>query len=100
MEDIIKAFSKLQDIAELFQRERNVTSKHISNVFSEGEPEEKSSVQNLLIASSDKPVKLYNLDVIISVGYRVKSLCGVHFRRWATTRLKEYMLKGFTMMSA
>ncbi len=84
-------------IAELFQRERSVISKHISNVFSEGELEEKSNVQNLHIASSDKPVKLYNLDVIISVGYRVKSLRGVHFRRWATARLKEYMLKGFTM---
>ncbi len=84
-------------IAELFQRERSVISKHISNVFSEGELEEKSNVQNLHIAFSDKPVKLYNLDVIISVGYRVKSLRGVHFRRWATARLKEYMLKGFTM---
>ncbi len=84
-------------IAELFQRERSVISKHISNVFSEGELEEKSNVQILHIASSDKPVKLYNLDVIISVGYRVKSLRGVHFRRWATARLKEYMLKGFTM---
>ena len=84
-------------IAELFQRERSVISKHISNVFSEGELEEKSNVQILHIASSDKPVKLYNLDVIISVGYRVKSLRGVHFRRWATARLKEYMLKGFTL---
>ncbi len=84
-------------IAELFQRERSVISKHISNVFSEGELEEKSNVQILHIAFSDKPVKLYNLDVIISVGYRVKSLRGVHFRRWATARLKEYMLKGFTM---
>ncbi len=81
----------------MFQRERSVISKHISNVFSEGELEEKSNVQILHIASSDKPVKLYNLDVIISVGYRVKSLRGVHFRRWATARLKEYMLKGFAM---
>ncbi len=84
-------------IAELFQREHSVISKHISNVFSEGELEEKSNVQNLHIASSGKSVKLYNLDVIISVGYRVKSRRGVHFRRWATARLKEYMLKGFTM---
>ncbi len=84
-------------IGELFQRDRSVISKHISKVFSEHELEEKSNVQILHIANSDKPIKLYSLDVIISVGYRVKSIRGTHFRRWATERLKEYMLKGFTM---
>ncbi len=84
-------------IGELFQRERSVITKHINNVFEEHELEEESNVQNLHIANSDRPVKLYNLDVIISVGYRVKSIRGTHFRRWATERLKEYMIKGFTM---
>ncbi len=84
-------------IGELFQRERSVITKHINNVFEEHELEEESNVQILHIANSDRPVKLYNLDVIISVGYRVKSIWGTHFRRWATERLKEYMIKGFTM---
>lgn len=86
-----------QQISELFQRERSVITKHINNVFEEGELDEESNVQILHIANSDRPVKLYNLDVIISVGYRVKSLRGTHFRRWATERLKEYIIKGFTM---
>ena len=86
-----------QQISELFQRERSVITKHINNVFEEGELDKESNVQILHIANSDRPVKLYNLDVIISVGYRVKSLRGTHFRRWATERLKEYMIKGFTM---
>ena len=60
-----------QQIAELFQKERSVITKHINNVFKEGELVEKSNVQQLHIATSDRPVKFYNLDVIISVGYRV-----------------------------
>lgn len=84
-------------MAELFQRDRTVIGRHIRNIFAEGELDEKSNVQNLHIANSDKPVTLYNLDVIISVGYRVKSLQGTRFRRWATERLKEYMRKGFAL---
>ena len=84
-------------MSELFQRDRSVISKHISNVFKEGELDKKSNVQNLHIANSDKPVQFYSLDVVISVGYRVKSLRGTQFRIWATERLKEYMIKGFTM---
>ena len=84
-------------IAELFQRDRSVISKHIKNVFSEGELDEKSNVQNLHIANSDKPVAFYSLDVIISVGYRVKSLRGTQFRIWANSVLKEYLIKGFAM---
>lgn len=86
-----------EQISELFQRERSVITKHIGNVFKEGELDEKSNVQKLHISSSDKPVKFYSLDVIISVGYRVKSLRGTQFRIWATQRLKEYLIKGFTM---
>ena len=84
-------------MAELFQRDRSVISKHIKNVFDEGELSPESNVQNLHIANSDKPVDFYNLDVIISVGYRVKSRRGVQFRMWATNILKEYIKKGFAM---
>lgn len=65
-----------EQMSVLFQRERSVITKHIKNVFEEGELDEKSNVQIMHIANSDKPVKYYNLDVIISVGYRVKSLRG------------------------
>jgi len=65
-----------EQISQLFGRERSVITKHLRNAFNEGELAEESNVQNLHIANSDKPVKFYNLDVIISVGYRVKSLEG------------------------
>jgi hypothetical protein len=84
-------------ISALFQKERSVITKHINNIFKAEELIEKSNVQNLHISNSDKPVKFYNLDVIISVGYRVKSHRGVHFRKWATALIKEYLIKGFAM---
>ena len=84
-------------MAELFNRDQSVISKHIKNVFSERELEEKGNMQNLHTAISDKPIVLYSLDVIISVGYRVKSLRGTQFRIWATQRLKEYIIKGFAL---
>ena len=86
-----------EQMAELFQKDRTVITKHIANVFKEGELEEKSNVQKMHIAGSDKPVKLYNLNIIISVGYRVKSDRGTQFRIWATERLKEYIVKGFAL---
>jgi hypothetical protein len=86
-----------EQMAELFQRDRTVITKHLRNIFNESELDEKSNVQNLHFAHSDKPIKYYNLDVIISVGYRVKSLQGTKFRQWATARLKEYIVKGFVM---
>ncbi len=70
-----------EQMAQLFGRERSVITKHVRNVFAEGELDEKSNVQNLHIAGSDKPVRFYNLDVIISVGYRVKSQQGTRFRQ-------------------
>ena len=88
--------SKAQ-MAELFQRDRSVISRHVRNVFDEGELDEKSNVQKMHIANSDKPVEYYSLDVIISVGYRVKSLRGTQFRIWANSVLKEYLIKGFAM---
>lgn len=84
-------------IAELFQRDRTVITKHINNVFKEKELEEKSNVHFLHIANSDKPVKFFSLDVIISVGYRVKSVRGTQFRQWANKILTEYLLKGYSI---
>ena len=86
-----------EQIVTLFQRDQSVISRHIKNVFDEGELDKESNMQKLHIANSDKPVTYYNLDVIISVGYRVKSHRGVQFRKWATSRIKEYLIKGFTM---
>ena len=84
-------------MAELFQRDRSVISKHVKNIFEEKEVDEKSNVHFLHIANSDKPVAFFSLDVIISVGYRVKSISGTQFRIWANERIKEYLIKGFSM---
>ncbi len=84
-------------MAELFNRERSVISKHISNIFKEGELPKESNVQKMHIAHSDKPIMSYSLDVIISVGYRVKSLQGTQFRIWANKILKEYIVKGYVV---
>ena len=86
-----------QQMAELFQKDRTVVTRHINNIFSEGELEEKSNVHFLHFPFSDKPTKVYNLDVIISVGYRVKSQRGTQFRRWATKIIRDYTLKGYAV---
>ena len=82
-------------MTDLFQRDRTVVTRHINNVFGEGELDEKSNVHFLHIPFSDKPVKAYSLNVVISVGYRVKSLRGTQFRIWATNVLREYLLRGY-----
>ena len=87
----------IEQIALLFNRDRSVISKHIRNVFVESELVEKRNVHFLHIANSDKPVKFYSLDVIISVGYRVKSQRGVLFRQWANQVLKQYLLNGYVI---
>ena len=84
-------------MVELFQRDVSVISRHIRNIFKEEELEEKSNLHFLQIANSDKPVAFYSLDVIISVGYRVKSQRGVEFRRWANSVLKQYILQGYAI---
>ena len=84
-------------MVELFQRDVSVISRHIANIFKEGELDKKSNLHFLQIAFSDKPVITYSLDVIISVGYRVKSKRGTEFRIWARHILKEYLLKGFVL---
>ena len=81
----------------LFQRDVSVISRHIKNIFTEGELEKESNLHFLQIANSDRPVALYSLDVIISVGYRVKSVIGTRFRQWANKVLKEYILRGYAI---
>lgn len=86
-----------EQMGQLFGRERSVITKHVGNVFAEGELEAQSNVQNLHIAGSDKPVRFYSLDVVISVGYRVKSQQGTRFRQWATRLLREHLTQGYTL---
>ena len=84
-------------LVDLFQRDQSVISRHLRNVFKEGELPEESNMQKMHIAGSDKPVVFYNLDVIISVGYRVKSLRGTQFRIWATNVLRQHLVQGYTV---
>jgi hypothetical protein len=90
-------------MCELFQRDKSVISRHINNIFKEGELKRDSTVAKNAIVQNEgnrnvrREVEYYNLDVIISVGYRVKSHRGTQFRIWATERLREYIIKGFTM---
>ncbi|HIZ39708.1 MAG TPA: virulence RhuM family protein [Candidatus Anaerobutyricum stercoris] len=90
----------VEQMAELFQRDRSVIGKHIRNIFKEGELKKESVWAKFAHTADDRKtyqVDYYNLDVIISVGYRVKSLRGTQFRIWATNILKEYMQKGFAL---
>ena len=86
-----------QQMALLFDTERSVLSKHLTNIFHSGELDRTSNVQKMHIAGADRPVALYNLDVVISVGYRVNSKRGTQFRIWATNVLREHLLKGYTV---
>ena len=81
---------------ELFDRDQSVISRHINNAFKE-ELDKESNMQKMHIANSDKPVAYYSLDVVISVGYRVKSDRGVEFRKWANSVLKQYILQGYAV---
>lgn len=88
----------IEQIAELFQKAKSTINEHILNIYKEGELEQEPSMRKIGISDfSTKPTNYYNLDVIISVGYRVKSIQGTKFRQWATQRLREYIVKGFTM---
>ena len=82
---------------ELFGRDQSVISRHIRNIFKENELDEKSNMHFLHITNIDRPVAVYSLDVIISVGYRVKSKRGIEFRRWANKVLRDYILKGYAV---
>lgn len=94
----------LDQMTKLFGRDKSVISRHIKNIFEEGELEkDRSTVANFATVQKEgtreveRNIDYYNLDVVISVGYRVKSLEGVRFRKWATARIKEYIIKGYTM---
>lgn len=84
-------------MAILFDRDEKTIRKHINNVFEEGELNKESNTQKMRVVNVKQPVAFYTLDVIISVGYRVKSIRGTQFRQWATKRLNEYIRKGFTL---
>ena len=87
-----------EQMSELFQKSRSTINEHIKNIYEDNELEESSTMKKFGNPEfSKKPTNLYSLDMIISVGYRVKSLQGIKFRQWATARLKEYIVKGFTM---
>ena len=93
----------LNQLAELFQRDKSVISRHIANVYKEGELDRPATVAKFATVQTEgsrevsRDVEFFNLDVIISVGYRVKSHRGTQFRIWATQRLREYIIKGFAL---
>lgn len=86
-------------MAELFGKSISTISRHISNILDENEVDKKSNLHFMQIANSDKPVAIYSLDVILAVGFRVRSPRGTQFRRWANSTLKEYLQKGFILDS-
>jgi hypothetical protein len=102
MEDETVWLSQIQ-MADLFQTTKQNVSLHLNNAFDEGELEQSTTVKEYLTVQKEgsrevnRSIEYYNLDAIISVGYRVKSLRGVQFRRWATAVLREYLIKGFSM---
>ena len=86
-----------KQIAELFAKDRTVITRHINNIFKDKEVNEKSNVQKMHFANSDKPVKLYSLDIVLAVGYRTNSGKAIKFRQWATNILKNYLIKGYAL---
>ena len=84
-------------MTDLFNVDRSVITRHVNNIFKEEELIKKSNVQKMHIANSDRPVQFYSLDVIISVGYRVKSKRGTEFRQWANSVLKQYIIEGYAI---
>lgn len=89
----------LDQMAELFEKDRSVIGRHVRNIFKEGELDESTSGQNMPRSTdlNHRPAKVFNLDVIISVGYRVKSKRGIAFRKWANSVLKDYIIKGYAV---
>ena len=88
---------KQSDIAQLFRKDRTVITRHINNILKDKEVDEKSNVQKMHIANSDKPVKFYSLDIVLAVGYRTNSAKAIKFRQWATKILKSYMIQGYAL---
>lgn len=84
-------------IATLFEVDQSVVSRHINNIFQDGEVNQKSNMQKMHIANSDKPVVFYSLDMVLAVGYRTNSKIAIEFRKWATKTLRKYILKGYAI---
>lgn len=85
------------EMVQLFDKDQSVISRHINNIFKDKEVDEKSNMQKMHIANSDKPVKFYSLDIILAVGYRTNSAKAIQFRQWATKVLKRYLLDGYVL---
>jgi hypothetical protein len=86
-----------KQMASLFETERSVITKHLGNIFASGELDKESNVQKMHLPGSDKPVSFHSLDAVISVGYRVNSKRGTQFRIWATSVLRDHLLKGYSI---
>ena len=86
-----------KQIVEIFEKDRTVITRHINNILRDNEVEEKSNVQKMHIANSDKPVKFYSLDIILAVGYRTNSKKAIEFRKWSTSVLKKYLINGYAI---
>ena len=84
-------------IVQLYAVDQSVVSRHINNIFKDGEVNNKSNMQKMHIANSDKPITFYSLDIILAVGYRTNSTCAIAFRQWATKTLREYIVKGYVI---
>ena len=87
------------EISLLFGKDRSVITRHINNILKDKEVDEKSNVQKMHIPNSDKPIKLYSLDIVLAVGYRTNSAKAIKFRQWATNVLKNYILNGYAINS-
>jgi len=85
------------EIAQLFEKDRSVITRHINNILKDKEVDEKSNVQKMHIANSDKPVKFYSLDIVLAVGYRTNSAKAIKFRKWVTNIVKSYMIRGYVL---
>ncbi|MBN2858246.1 MAG: virulence RhuM family protein [Candidatus Delongbacteria bacterium] len=85
------------EISELFEKDRTVITRHINNILKDKEVDKVTNVQKMHFANSDKPVKLYSLDIILAVGYRTNSAKAIRFRKWSTNILKNYILNGYAI---
>jgi prophage antirepressor-like protein len=86
-------------LCDIFEKDQSVISRHINNIFIDNEVDEKSNMQKMHIANSDKPVKFYSLDIVLAVGYRTNSSKAIKFRQWATSVLKSYITDGYVINS-
>ena len=84
-------------LCNIFEKDQSVISRHINNIFKDNEVDEKSNMQKIHIANSDKPVSFYSLDIILAVGYRTNSSKAIKFRQWATSILKNYIQNGYVI---